>query len=97
MKLKELAVELDLQVGYSGNSGTGGIQMGTSALFYIMACTEIHIIYSDRDKSWPICFTISQGKSGKTYRGHCIHTQLLYWGKYGNWAMWVYSSKKNFR
>ena len=28
--------------------------------------------YSDRDKSWPICCMISQGKSIKTYPGHCI-------------------------
>ena len=26
----------------------------------------------DQDKSWPICYVISQGKSVKTYPGHCI-------------------------
>ena len=28
------------------------------------------ITYSDRDKSWPICCVISNGKSDKTYPGH---------------------------
>ena len=29
--------------------------------------------YSDRDKSWPICYVISQRKSVKTYPGHWIY------------------------
>ena len=29
-----------------------------------------YMYYSDRDKSWPICDVISQGKSVKTYPDH---------------------------
>ena len=30
-------------------------------------------IYSDLDKSWPICYVISRGKSVKSYPGRCMY------------------------
>ena len=33
---------------------------------------DSYMIYSDRDKSWPIHYVISQGQSVKTYPGHYV-------------------------
>ena len=43
-----------------------------------MAYIIIYVMYSDRDKSWPILFGESYGKSVKTYPGLCRWTGMIY-------------------